>query len=114
LRTINIDENGNMRSPLPPLNYKHFAHMFEVAWDKAFTREWNMKGWEKEGNLPRFNKKEYWRFKAGLVAAEADGATVSSRGGSNNTNDGMSGASTPPSTDGSASGATEVQLLLLG
>ena len=73
-----------------------------------------MKGWEKEGILPRFDRKEYWRFKAELDAAGADGATVSSKGGSNNTNDGMSGAGTPPSTDGSASRATEVQLLLLG
>jgi hypothetical protein len=82
--------------------------MFKVAWDKAFPRERNMKGWEKEGILPRFDRKEYWRFKAELDAAEADGATVSSKGGSNNTNDGMSGAGTPPSTDGSASRATEV------
>jgi hypothetical protein len=66
-------------TPLP-LKYKYFAQMFKVAWDKAFTRERNMKGWEKEGILPRFNMKEYWRFKAELDAAEADGATVSSRG----------------------------------
>jgi hypothetical protein len=69
--------------------------MLKVAWDKAFTRERNMKGWEKKGILPRFNRKGYWRFKAELDAAEADGATVSSKGGSDNNNDGMSCACTP-------------------
>ena len=61
-----------MRSPLQPLKYKHFAKMFKVAWDKAFTRERNMKGWEKEGILPRFSRKEYWHFKTLAPAVHAE------------------------------------------
>jgi hypothetical protein len=70
LRAIDIDENCNMGTPLQPLKYKHFAQLFKVAWDHAFTRERNMTGWEKEGILSTFNRKEYLRSKEDLDAAE--------------------------------------------
>jgi hypothetical protein len=68
--------------------------MFKVAWDKAFTRERNTKGLEKEGILPRFSRRDNYHFNAELDAAEANGAT-------------------PPSTEGRTSRATEAQLLLM-
>jgi hypothetical protein len=100
------------RSPLQPLKYKHFTQIFKVAWNKPFTREWNMRGWEKEGLLPRFNRKENWHFKAGLDTTEANGATASSKRRSNNTK-GTSSVGTPPSTEGNTSRATEVHILML-
>ncbi len=57
-----MDEYGNMRIKLRPLKYEHFMKMFREAHAEAFTEERNMKDWQKEGILPKFNRMEYWNL----------------------------------------------------
>jgi hypothetical protein len=63
LRRINLYEYGNMRIS-SPLKFKHFMPMFQRAHATAFSNERNMAEWEREGSLPKFTCREYWRVKS--------------------------------------------------
>uniref|UniRef100_A0A7S1T3T9 Uncharacterized protein n=1 Tax=Tetraselmis chuii TaxID=63592 RepID=A0A7S1T3T9_9CHLO len=83
LRRLNIDEYGNMRVTLRPLKFKHFMPMFQRAHAAAFSKERNMAGWEREGILPKFNRREYWRLKSevsrGMAPHKRDSGSSSAK-----------------------------------
>ena len=115
MREINLDEHGNMRVKLRPLKYKHFMGMFKEAHAMAFTEDRNMKGWQKEGILPKFDRHEYWNLLKQIAARQR--SIGSSQGSCGNTT--TIEASTPPSEHSMSlnlditSRAQQVQLQIL-
>jgi hypothetical protein len=89
LRRINLCEYGNMRITLRPLKFKHFMPMFQRAHATAFSKERNMAEWEREGSLPKFNCREYWRVKfevsRGMAPRNRDSGSSSAKSASGGT-----------------------------
>jgi hypothetical protein len=84
-----LDEYGNMRVTLRPLKFKHFMLMFQRAHAAAFSKELNMAGREREGILPKFNRREYWRLKyeisRGMAPHKRDSGSSSAKSASGGT-----------------------------
>jgi hypothetical protein len=112
-----------MRIKLRPLKYEHFMKMFREAHAEAFTEERNIKGWQKEGILRKFNRMEYWNLLREVN--ESKQSLGSNQGPCSNTepssftlplnNDATGAKNTPPSDNSTnrTSRANQVQLLIL-
>jgi hypothetical protein len=98
--------------------------MFREAHAEAFTEERNMKGWQKEGILPKFNRMEYWNLlhevnqRKQSLGSNQDPCSNTTAPSSNKlplNNDATGAENTPPSDNPttSTSRANQVQLLIL-
>ena len=69
--------------------FKHFMLMLQRDHAAAFSKERNMAGWEREGILPKFNRREYWRLKSevsrGMAPHKRDSGNSSAKSASGGT-----------------------------
>ena len=66
LRELNAEFGGRIKT----IKFKHMVPMFKVAWEHAFTRERNERGWIREGIIP-FTRKQLWDLREQNLAASA-------------------------------------------
>ena len=72
----------------------NFMQCFKPAWDRGFTKERNLKGWNIEGLIP-FNRNAYW-CKKGTTTSLTVRASTGHRG----VDTGPAAMSTAPADEG--------------